>query len=43
MNFLWPEFLWLLFALPACVALYLWILQRRKKAAVRFTNLGIHK
>ena len=43
MNFLWPEFLWLLFALPACVALYLWILQRRNKAAVRFTNLGILK
>ncbi|HEX6529159.1 MAG TPA: VWA domain-containing protein [Burkholderiales bacterium] len=43
MNFLWPEFLWLLFALPACVALYLWILQRRNKTAVRFTNLGILK
>ena len=43
MSFLWPEFLWLLFALPACVALYLWILQRRNKTAVRFTNLGILK
>jgi Ca-activated chloride channel family protein len=40
---LWPEFLWLLFALPALVALYLWILQRRNKSAIRFTNLGILK
>jgi Ca-activated chloride channel family protein len=43
MSFLWPEFLWLLFALPALVALYLWILQRRNKSAVRFANLGILK
>ena len=43
MSFLWPEFLWLLFALPALVALYLWILQRRNKTAVRFASLGILK
>ena len=43
MNFLWPEFLWLLFALPACVALYLWVLQRRKKYALRYTSLGLLK
>ena len=43
MSFLWPEFLWLLSALPACVALYLWILQRRNRTAVRFASLGILK
>jgi Ca-activated chloride channel family protein len=43
MNFIWPELLWLLLALPACVALYLWVLQRRKKSAVRFASLGIFK
>ena len=43
MSFLWPQFLWLLAALPACVALYLWVLQKRKKTALRFTNLGLLK
>jgi Ca-activated chloride channel family protein len=42
MTFLWPEFLWLLFAVPACVALYVWILKRRK-AAVRYASLALIK
>lgn len=43
MNFVWPELLWLLLALPALVALYLWLLYRRKKNTVRFANLALVK
>src|SRR3954462_13412815 len=43
MTFLWPEFLWLLAALPLLVALYLYILRRRKKFAVRYSNLALLK
>jgi Ca-activated chloride channel homolog len=43
MNFLWPEFLWLLLALPALVLLYLWLLRRKKKMALRYASLSIVK
>jgi Ca-activated chloride channel family protein len=43
MRFLWPHVLWLLLAVPALVALYLYLLNRRKKAAIRFASLGIVK
>src|SRR3954466_14152959 len=43
MTFQWPEFLWLLAALPLLVALYLHILRRRKKFAVRYSNLALLK
>ena len=43
MNFLWPEFLWLLLALPLLVLLYLWLLRRKKKAALRYASLSIVK
>jgi Ca-activated chloride channel family protein len=43
MTFLWPELLWLLSLLPACVGLYLWILQRRKRSAVRYAGLALLK
>ena len=42
MSFLWPEFLWLLLALPACIAAYLFILKRRK-SALRLANLSLLK
>lgn len=42
MHFLWPEFLWLLLAVPALVGAYV-VLLRRKKNAVRFANLGMVK
>ncbi len=42
MSFLWPEFLWLLLVLPASVAAYFLILKRRK-AAIRFSNLSLVK
>jgi Ca-activated chloride channel family protein len=42
MHFLWPQFLWLLLAVPALVGAYI-LLLRRKKIAVRFANLGMVK
>ena len=43
MNFLWPEFLWLLAALPLLVWLYVWLLRRKKKMALRYASLSIVK
>ena len=40
MRFLWPDLLWLLLLLPILVAAYLHVLRRRKKAAIRYTNLA---
>jgi len=43
MQFLWPQFLWLLLALPLLVGLYAWLLRRKKKLAVRYASLSIVK
>jgi Ca-activated chloride channel family protein len=43
MNFLWPEFLWLLLALPLLVLLYAWLMRRKKKLALRYASLSIVK
>jgi Ca-activated chloride channel homolog len=43
MRFLWPEMLLLLAAVPALVLLYLWLLRRRKKAALRYASLSLVK
>ena len=40
-NFLWPEFLWLLLALPLLVVVYVWLLRRKKKMALRYASLSI--
>ena len=40
-NFLWPQFLWLLLALPLLVAMYVWLLRRKKKMALRYASLSI--
>jgi Ca-activated chloride channel family protein len=42
-SFLSPECLWLLLALPAMVAIYLLVLKRKKRAALRYTNLELVK
>jgi len=42
-NFLWPEALALLALLPLLVATYVWLLRRKRKAAVRYANLGMVK
>lgn len=41
MSFLWPEALVLLVLLPALVGAYLWLLRRKRKAVVRYANLGM--
>ena len=40
-GFTWPAFLWLLLLLPLLVLLYLWLLGRRKKIALRYASLSI--
>ena len=41
MTFLWPELLWLLLAIPLVVAIYVLLLRRKKKAAVRYASLAM--
>jgi len=41
MTFLWPTFLWSLLALPLVVLSYLWLLKRRKAAALHYPSLGL--
>ena len=43
MTFLWPSALWLLAGIPLLVALYVWLLRRKKKAALAFPNLALVK
>ncbi len=40
-HFLWPQFLWLLLTLPLLVLLYIWLLRRKKKVALRYASLSI--
>ncbi|MDO8903452.1 VWA domain-containing protein [Hydrogenophaga sp.] len=41
MTFIWPQFLWLLLALPLLVLIYWWILRRRRHTALRYASLSI--
>ena len=41
MFFLWPDSLWLLLALPLLPAAYVWLLRRRRKAALRYSSLAV--
>jgi Ca-activated chloride channel family protein len=41
MFFLWPDFLWLTLALPLLPVVYLWLLRRRARLAVRYSSLGV--
>ena len=43
MTFLSPEYLWLLGFAPAAIALYVFIIRRKKRDAVRFASLGVFK
>lgn len=43
MTFLWSTMLWLLISVPALVALYLLLLRRKRKTALRFANLRMVK
>jgi Ca-activated chloride channel family protein len=42
-DFLWRDMLWTLALVPVLVLLYLWLLGRKKKTAVRFASLGVVK
>jgi len=41
MKFLWPQYLWSMLALPLLAALYVWLLRRRGKPALRYSNLQV--
>jgi len=41
MNFLWPQYLPLMLVLPVLAALYLWLLRRRGKRALRYSSLQV--
>jgi Ca-activated chloride channel family protein len=40
---MWPQLLWLLLAVPVLVLVYLWLLKRKKKLALRYASLSIVK
>ena len=42
-TFMWPQFLWLLLAVPVLVLVYLWLLKRKKKLTLRYASLSIVK
>ena len=41
MNFLWPDSLWLMLAVPLLPLLYLWLLHRRGRRALRYSSLEV--
>lgn len=43
LTFMWPQFLWLLLAMPLLVAVYIWLLRRKTKLALRYASLSIVK
>lgn len=43
MYFLAPEYLWLLLVPPGLVLIYLWLMRRRRKLALRYASLAIIK
>lgn len=43
MTFIWMDMLWLLLLVPLLMAAYVWLLRRRRKAAVRYANLALVK
>lgn len=43
MSFVWPKLLWALAALPLIVLLYAWLLRRRKKAVLAYSQFPLIK
>lgn len=43
MNVLWPWLLWILLLIPLIVMVYVWMLRRRRKFAVRYSSLSLIK
>ncbi len=42
-TFMWPQFLWLLLAIPLLIVVYIWLLGRKKRLALRYASLSIVK
>ncbi|MEO7548314.1 MAG: VWA domain-containing protein [Ramlibacter sp.] len=40
MFFLWPQYLWLMLVLPLLPVVYVWLLRRRVRAAVRYSSVS---
>ena len=43
MTFLWPQMLWLLLVVPVTACVYVLLLRRKKKAALRYASLSLVK
>ena len=43
MTFLWPQYLWLMLAVPLLVLVYVWLLRRKKKLVLRYASLAVIK
>jgi Ca-activated chloride channel homolog len=43
MNFVWPQLLWLMAIVPCLLLLYWWLLRRKAKSAVRYSQLAMVK
>jgi len=43
LSFLWPDFLWLLLAVPLLVLIYVWLLRRKKKLVLRYASVALVK
>jgi len=41
MSLLWPGFLYLLLLIPLAIGVYLWVLRRRRRFAVRYSSLSL--
>ena len=42
-SFQWPSLLWLLLLVPLLVAFYIYLLTRRRRAAIRYPSLALIK
>ena len=40
MRFIWPGMLWLMLLLPLLVALYFWLLARKRRTTVRLASVA---
>ncbi len=41
MTFLWPTMLWAMLGVPIVIALYIFLITRRKKTTLRYASLGL--
>ncbi len=43
MNFVWPQLLWLMLIAPLLLLLYVWLLRRKSRSAVRYSHVAMVK